>query len=586
MKALIRRSLCGLLAALFLFSTTSPAQAGKTVLTAAEPRAAQTETKDACPVVEDSPSKDVGEAKDDGALKIQPMELSVKSIVAGATRDGEGRALFETICKDSAVPVSILVANPTDCHQRDVVLTLKNVGANQPFRYGKNAEGALVKTVPAKSSTLYTFYLVANENWSKDTFPLEYDLSIGEKSLLSDKKDVPVLTTKNIGKADEIPDALPLVEAIRTNTLKINENDNVMLQSLAQAFSEKSSESGNANGGKSMNPATKEIPNQQLPGGGGDFNVRTEDGGIPSVPSIIGGEGIKNKPKLIISNYSLTPKMPQAGQEFTMNLSFYNTNSKKSVNNIKIYITSDSSGTSATGAPTGGSVFSPVNSSNTFYIGKINPQKTVSKDITLSIMPNAQALNYTMNVHFEYEDADGNEFTAQELIGIPVVQEAKIFTGDVMVQDGISVGMGGQVDLDFYNTGKDSLSNFMVTVQGEGFTSETPRYFVGNFVPGSSDHFSTTIIPTEPGTLNGQVVISYEDSTGAPQVVEKPFSVTVMEEMPLTEGEMPPEEMPQPSPFSNPLLLGGIAVVAIIVIIVLLRRRKKKKEDEDLNIDE
>ncbi|MDY3986518.1 MAG: hypothetical protein SOY75_01075, partial [Peptoniphilaceae bacterium] len=208
------------------------------------------------------------------------------------------------------------------------------------------------------------------------------------------------------------------------------------------------------------------------------------------------GASVANKPKLIISNYKLTPEMPKAGEEFTMNLTFYNTNSVKSVRNIKISLNGSEIGQTAEGKSTSGSVFSPVNSSNTFYIKKIMPGKTNEKEIKLKTVPNAVAQNYTMNISFEYEDIEGNEFTATEVIGIPVVQTSEVLLGEARVggemgSENLQAGAPIPIDLDFYNTGKDTLTNFMVTIEGQGFRiEESPRYFVGNFAPGSSDHYS------------------------------------------------------------------------------------------------
>ena len=101
----------------------------------------------------------------------------------------------------------------------------------------------------------------------------------------------------------------------------------------------------------------------------------------------------------------------------------------------------------------------------------------------MRVVPNATAQNYTMSILFEYEDKDGNEFKATEIIGISVVQRAKMETGNIDVSAGM-VGSPMPIDIDFYNTGKDVLSTFMVSLEGSGFTAENARYYIGNFSPG------------------------------------------------------------------------------------------------------
>lgn len=335
-----------------------------------------------------------------------------------------------------------------------------------------------------------------------------------------------------------------------------------------------SNQNTNTNGEDNMvieNPKTNDTSNS-------NSNIVSEGGGETSNPSV------KNKPKLIIDNYSLQPKMVEAGKEFTLNMSFYNTNATYSVRNIKISLNNETGGSGTNGQNVGGSVFIPVGSSNTFYISSIAPGKTASKSIKMSVVPNAQAQNYVITANFEYEDKNGNEFTANEIIGIPVVQQAKVSFGEITTNPGMA-GEPATVDMDFFNTGKDTLTNFMISVQGDGFSLDNGgNYFVGNFAPGASDHFSSTIIPTESGTAKGKLVITYEDSTGETHTEEKDFSVEAQQ---MDEGTtVPDEEMDQGtgSMGALPFILGGLLIIAIITTIIVKKKRDKKKKGSDLQL--
>ena len=274
---------------------------------------------------------------------------------------------------------------------------------------------------------------------------------------------------------------------------------------------------------------------------------------------------VKNKPKLIVSNYTLTPEMVKAGEEFKLNLTFYNTNYEKS-----------------------------VSSSNTFYIGRIYSESYDTKEITLKTSPNVQAQNYSMEIKFEYEDADGNEYTASEIIGIPVVQTSKVLYGDVSVSEGVD-GQPINLSMDFYNIGKDALTTFMVTVEGKDFTiSGNQRYFVGNFTPGSSDSFNTEIVPSKSGTIEGNVVITYEDSTGKEHREEVPFKSEVQGESDIVDPGFTPEEgqiieddnMNQTPLYQRPSLWIGVAILIIAITFFVRRRSKNKKEQEFLDLNE
>lgn len=295
----------------------------------------------------------------------------------------------------------------------------------------------------------------------------------------------------------------------------------------------------------------------------------------------------QSTPKLIIDKYSFEPSLVKAGENFSMNLSFFNTNSTKTVKNIKIFLTSDER-TDTNSNSAGGSVFTPVDSSNTFYIDSIPPKGRVEKSITMFTVPDAAAKTYTLTANFEYEDTQANPFEATELIGVPVIQQSKLDTGEIGVSPEAYIGQSTPISIEFFNTGKVTLYNMMVKLEGD-FQTENGQYYVGNFTSGSSEYFEGYVIPSAPGELKGAVVFSYEDSTGQEQQIREEFILNVMD-MPMEPefpGEMPPFEEPQTGGiFSNKLLLGGIGAVAAIIIAVVVIKKRKKKKLEAMNIDD
>jgi len=128
------------------------------------------------------------------------------------------------------------------------------------------------------------------------------------------------------------------------------------------------------------------------------------------------GEAGKNIPKIIVNTYSSEPTLVKAGEQFVLNVQFRNTHASKTVRNIKgnFIVTEQSNET--------GNVFSPVGSSNTFYIDKIVPNGTHDWTLTLYTIPDAKSKTYTVTISFEYEDEEGSQYKADELIGIPVYQ--------------------------------------------------------------------------------------------------------------------------------------------------------------------
>lgn len=294
----------------------------------------------------------------------------------------------------------------------------------------------------------------------------------------------------------------------------------------------------------------------------------------------------KSTPKLIIDKYSFEPHLVRAGEEFTMNLSFFNTNNIRSVKNIKIFLTADEIVDSNT-TSTGGSVFTPVNTSNTFYIDSIPPKGRVQKKVTMFTVPDAKAKTYTMTANFEYEDSEANPYTATELIGVPVVQQSRLDIGELQYMPESFIGESAPISLEFYNTGKVPLYNMMVKIEGD-FQTENAQYYIGNFDSGSSEFFEGYIIPNEPGPLKGDVVFTYEDSTGKEQELRREFNLNVID-MPPMDEEFLPEDIDESSSGIKKILKSPffwIILISATVITGVVIKKKKNKKEEELSLDE
>lgn len=293
-------------------------------------------------------------------------------------------------------------------------------------------------------------------------------------------------------------------------------------------------------------------------------------------------DGSKGKPKLIIDKFHFQPDMVKAGEQFDMNLSFYNTNSSKAIKNIKIYLTAEPGSSNQQSANAGSSVFTPINSSNTFYIDSIAAKSRVNQKITMFTIPDALAKTHTITANLEYEDSDGNEYTARELIGVPVVQQSKLEVGGVNVFPEATVGHPTPVSLEFYNTGKVTLYNLMIKLEGD-FDTENGQYYVGNFESGGSNYFDGMVVPYEEGEVTGAVVFTYEDSTGETQEIREEFTLNVMEMPPMDEypGDFDfPMEEEKSGILKSKWLWIVVAAIAIVGGTVFVKKRKEKKEEE------
>ena len=293
---------------------------------------------------------------------------------------------------------------------------------------------------------------------------------------------------------------------------------------------------------------------------------------------------IKGKPRVIIGEYVVSPKIVQAGGNFELELGFLNTSSIHTVSNLKANIK-----VSEQGENEAGNVFTPVEGSNTFYIAKLMPGETVTKKVKMYTVPSAKPKTYEISLEMVYEDEEGNEHTATENVGIPVEQVTRIEAGEIYVEYA-QAGMETTLSATLYNRGRTDVSNMMIYLEGEGFTViEGNENFIGNFEQGASQVYEPIIIADMPGIVKAELVIEYEDTAGNSKEIREPFEFTV-EEMIIEDPIIPGGDIIEPFPGQEIPVEGektgiltyiiiGAVIVSAIVTLVIIKKRKAKKDE-------
>jgi hypothetical protein len=286
-------------------------------------------------------------------------------------------------------------------------------------------------------------------------------------------------------------------------------------------------------------------------------------------------------PKIIVKEYSSSPVIVRSGQEFDLYMTFQNTNIDRSVKNIKAFLTVDE------GTESKGSVFSPVNSSNTFYIDNIDPKGEVSQTLSMYTIPDAQPKTYTINVNFEYEDDNNESYSSIEKIGINVKQTTKLSLSEITVDEQAFVGEPLNINFEMYNTGKVTLSNLMIYVEGPFDTTQKSQYY-GSFPSSSTEYYDNRLTPTEPGEQTLKVIISYEDDSGEEIREEKEILINVEEKIfeepdPMLITDLDTTDSGSSSSSIILYIICFLILLILIVGFIFYRKHKKKKERFDLD---
>ncbi len=303
--------------------------------------------------------------------------------------------------------------------------------------------------------------------------------------------------------------------------------------------------------------------------------TESTDAVIQYASVFVSGAGSEKTPQLMVDSYSYGGTFVQAGDEFLLELSLYNTSGAHTISNIKVTVNAED-----------GAII-PVNSSNSFYIDRLGKKERINQVMYLSVKPGAEQKTTPMTVKMSYEDSAGNPFTSEDIISIPVMQETRLEVDDVIAPPELYAGMQTGVSVQFYNTGKTTLNNLRITAEGDFDTPESTSYFVGNMESGKSDSYDFSFIPRNGGTLEGKIIFSYEDASGDVQILERPFSFQVMGEMPVFDEGMMPENMGKPGGGSKtPWIVLGILGPLAAGGIIAWRKIRKKKMHREMEIDE
>ena len=275
-------------------------------------------------------------------------------------------------------------------------------------------------------------------------------------------------------------------------------------------------------------------------------------------------------PNLMIRASSYGNEAVVAGTPFTLTLTLYATGGQEDLNDVVISLT----------LPDGITMTSGSLSS---YLGTMAPKST--RDVSFSLTPSAGftggVANITVNSVGTGADTNKAVTGMSTTISVPVSQPDRFELGQLELSDSITLGDSASVTLNFVNKGRNALSNLEATLSGDNLGADTTVQYIGNLNAGSSNSVDFDMTPTQEGTCNGTITLTYEDANGTLKTVSKDFSFSVQPAMDYGDsGDMDynMDDM-QPQQTGLPLwayLAIGAAVIVVVVVIVVLVRKKKK----------
>lgn len=311
--------------------------------------------------------------------------------------------------------------------------------------------------------------------------------------------------------------------------------------------------------------------------------------GYEAAGSEPGGETTAALPKIVVDSYSFSSDKIYAGEDFDLTFTVRNTSNEEETKSILVTVTNN--------AETG--KLTPASGSNTLYIDKLGKGESKTMTMSIATAPDTEAKAYEIKLEFDYEGTKTRPATlsnGQSSASIPVtiMQKIRLKIEDPTVDGEPMEGESVPVYFSMYNMGRSSIYNCMVTVEGDGLSMEE-SFFQGTVAAGSTMRADFSLITATPGQIDGEIVITYEDSLEEKMEERLPLSLYVSEAYnpDMYPGVVDPDGMidtmggmEDPSASGGiPVwawIVGGVVAAAAVVAVIIILKKKRARALEDV----
>lgn len=270
-----------------------------------------------------------------------------------------------------------------------------------------------------------------------------------------------------------------------------------------------------------------------------------------------------------------------AGQQFTLTADVFVTAGTTGAENVAVSLTLPEQ-------------ITVVSGSSQIFVGNMAAGESTSVNFLLNASATAAAgsANITVNVNGNAA-SDGAALTTTMPITVPIVQPERFEISRTDFPEVINMGEETYGSVSFVNKGKGTIYNVSAELRGEGFTTSEGNQFIGNVNSGTESSADFTISPTQAGTLNAQLVITYENEQAEEKTITKDLTFTVEEMVFDDPGMMPGIDDIPTEPAQTGMPVWAWAVIAVLaagvaatVVVIVRKKIKKRKENEKLMEDD
>lgn len=250
---------------------------------------------------------------------------------------------------------------------------------------------------------------------------------------------------------------------------------------------------------------------------------------------------VPREPSLLVSAYDAGTDVLAPGDRFTLNITLSNVGE---VGADGLFVTfgtveAPSEGGSGSGSSTTPStVFAPLETGGTLYVGRIETDGTV--DLTQNFIVNGTTASgvYSLPVTLRYRTPSKTDPVQTNLrISLIVISPPKLqITHEAPLPDVAEIGSFIPLAMVIKNIGTKNIEipSIVVSVDG-GDLADIAEFTPGVIAKDATSNISTGIIPTQAGTMIITVTFSYIDDLNAPRDLVYTYEVEISEAPPMPE---------------------------------------------------
>jgi hypothetical protein len=202
------------------------------------------------------------------------------------------------------------------------------------------------------------------------------------------------------------------------------------------------------------------------------------------------------------------------------------------------------SGSAAAAGAASLGVFAPVGTSNVRFLDLMPAGQSRTESLRLVVDGAAKPGVYTLEVGFQFVDADGEAQSASSVVSILVSRKLNLVINPVQVVTSTLTGQPMTFVVDIVNQGSSTvnLGNAELLTDGHFALGATVPQYIGQLDAAGFYTLQGDLVPTRAGKAEVTVRVHYQDDFNREQILERVFPVLVeaLEEPPVDPETLKP----------------------------------------------